>query len=143
MTANLRTIRSIPLALAGDCPPAFEVRGEAYMTKSGFERMNAERGERGEPLFANPRNAAAGAVRQLDPSVTAQRPLSVYVYQLGWSDGPAPSSHFERLEWAARARLPRERRRAPPRHPRRSARARALVGRAAGAARLPTSTAWW
>ena len=99
VTANLRTIRSIPLALAGDCPPAFEVRGEAYMTKSGFERMNAERGERGEPLFANPRNAAAGAVRQLDPSITAQRPLSVYVYQLGWSDGPAPPSHFERLEW--------------------------------------------
>ena len=99
VTANLRTIRTVPLALRGDCPPAFEARGEVYMTKSGFERMNAERAERGEPLFANPRNSAAGAVRQLDPAVTAQRPLSIYVYQVGWSDGPIPSSHFERLEW--------------------------------------------
>ena len=99
ITANLRTIRTIPLALTGDYPPAFEVRGEVYMSKSGFERMNAERGERGEPLFANPRNAAAGAVRQLDPAITAQRPLSIYVYQLGWCDGPRPSSHFETLQW--------------------------------------------
>lgn len=99
VTANLRTIRTVPLALRGDCPPAFEARGEVYMTKSGFERMNAERAERGEPLFANPRNSAAGAVRQLDPAVTAQRPLSIYVYQVGWSDGPVPPSHFERLAW--------------------------------------------
>ncbi len=99
ITPNLRTIRTIPLALTGDFPPAFEVRGEVYMTKSGFERMNAERAERGEPLFANPRNSAAGAVRQLDPAITAQRPLSIYVYQVGWTDGPVPASHLERLNW--------------------------------------------
>lgn len=101
ITPNLRTIRTIPLALTGDFPAAFEVRGEVYMTKSGFERMNAERAERGEPLFANPRNSAAGAVRQLDPTITAQRPLSIYVYQVGWSEGPVPSSHIERLHWLA------------------------------------------
>ncbi|MCY3882935.1 MAG: NAD-dependent DNA ligase LigA [Chloroflexi bacterium] len=101
ITPNLRTIRTIPLALSGDFPSAFEVRGEVYMTKSGFERMNAERAERGEPLFANPRNSAAGAVRQLDPAITAQRPLSIYVYQVGWSEGPVPSSHIERLNWLA------------------------------------------
>ena len=101
ITANLRTIRTIPLVLTGEFPPAFEVRGEIYMTKSGLEKMNAERAERGEPLFANPRNSAAGAVRQLDPGITAQRPLSIYVYQLGWCDGPSPTSHFERLEWLA------------------------------------------
>ena len=101
ITPNLRTIRTIPLGLSGDFPSAFEVRGEVYMTKSGFERMNAERAERGEPLFANPRNSAAGAVRQLDPTITAQRPLSIYVYQVGWSEGPVPSSHIERLHWLA------------------------------------------
>ena len=101
ITANLRTIRSIPLTLAGDFPAAFEARGEVYMTKSGFERMNAERAERGEPLFANPRNSAAGAVRQLDPTITARRPLSIYVYQVGWSEAPVPSSHLERLDWLA------------------------------------------
>ena len=101
ITPNLRTIRTIPLALSGDFPSAFEVRGEVYMTKSGFERMNAERAERGEPLFANPRNSAAGAVRQLDPTITAQRPLSIYVYQVGWSEGAVPSSHIERLHWLA------------------------------------------
>jgi len=101
ITANLRTIRTIPLALTGDFPSAFEVRGEIYMTKSGFERMNAERAERGETLFANPRNSAAGAVRQLDPTITAQRPLSIYMYQVGWSEGPVPASHLERLHWLA------------------------------------------
>ena len=106
ITPNLRTVRTIPLALTGDFPPAFEVRGEIYMTKSGFERMNAERAERGEPLFANPRNSAAGAVRQLDPAVTAQRPLSIYAYQVGWSEGPLPASQIERLQWLASLGFP-------------------------------------
>ncbi|MCY3507157.1 MAG: NAD-dependent DNA ligase LigA [Chloroflexi bacterium] len=106
ITPNLRTIRTIPLALAGDFPSAFEVRGEVYMAKSGFERMNAERAERGEPLFANPRNSAAGAVRQLDPAITAQRPLSIYVYQVGWSEGAAPASQIERLHWLASMGFP-------------------------------------
>ncbi len=99
ITENLRTIRTIPLALRGTSPQRFEVRGEVYMTKSGFEQMNAERAERGEPLYANPRNSAAGSVRQLNPSVTSSRPLSIYIYQLGWCEGPSPNSQFEILQW--------------------------------------------
>ncbi|MCK9521333.1 MAG: NAD-dependent DNA ligase LigA, partial [Dehalococcoidia bacterium] len=99
ITANLRTIKTVPLALSNGAPARFEVRGEVYMTKSGFEAMNADRADRGEPLFANPRNAAAGAVRQLDPRVTAERPLSIFIYQLGWAEGPVPQHHFEILRW--------------------------------------------
>lgn len=99
ITANLRTIRSIPLSLTGTYPQRFEVRGEVYMTKSGFETMNAERAERGEPIYANPRNSAAGSVRQLDPRITAGRPLHVYIYQLGWCDGDFPQRHSEVLTW--------------------------------------------
>ena len=101
ITINLRTVRTIPLVLSGSFPDALEVRGEVYMTKSGFSIMNDERAEKGEPLFANPRNAAAGAVRQLDPKVTASRPLSMFAYQIGWSDGPRPESHRETLSWLA------------------------------------------
>src|SRR3990170_6326774 len=83
ITQNLRTIKSIPLRVAdGELPRRFEVRGEVFMTKAGFERMNQERAERGEPLFANPRNSAAGAVRQLDPRITAKRPLDCFIYAL-------------------------------------------------------------
>lgn len=99
ITANLRTMKSIPWQIKGNVPSAFEVRGEVYMTRSGFEKMNSERADRGEPLFANPRNAAAGAVRQLDPKVTASRPLSIFIYQLGWSEDPYPPSHYELLQW--------------------------------------------
>ena len=99
ITANLRTIKSIPLALTGQPPERFEVRGEVYMTKSGFEAMNLERAARGEPVYANPRNSAAGSVRQLDPKVTAGRPLAIFVYQLGWCDGSSPQEHFEILAW--------------------------------------------
>ena len=101
ITQNLRTIRSIPSRLSKRGLPArFEVRGEVFMTRAGFERMNQERAERGEPLFANPRNSAAGAVRQLDPRVTADRPLDCFIYALGWAEGDAtPTSHWETLEW--------------------------------------------
>jgi DNA ligase (NAD+) len=101
ITPNLRTIKSIPLALTGDFPASFEVRGEVYMTRSGFEQMNTERAERGEALYANPRNSAAGSVRQLDPKITASRPLNIFLYQVGWCDGPRPESHFETLHWLA------------------------------------------
>jgi DNA ligase (NAD+) len=81
VTPNLRTVRDVPLRLRGaGHPPLLEVRGEVYMTFSGFERMNAERAAAGEPVFANPRNAAAGALRQLDPKVTASRPLRFFGY---------------------------------------------------------------
>ncbi|HEU4997257.1 MAG TPA: NAD-dependent DNA ligase LigA [Gemmatimonadaceae bacterium] len=81
VTANLRTIKQIPLRLRGsDLPFQMEVRGEVYMPYSGFERMNEERVKAGEPVFANPRNSAAGALRQLDPAVSAARPLRFFAY---------------------------------------------------------------
>lgn len=82
VTANLRTIKTLPLRLIKDLPGRLEVRGEVFMTKEEFERINAEREEAGLPLFANPRNAAAGSLRQLDPRVTASRALDIYVYYL-------------------------------------------------------------
>ena len=100
ITENLRTIRSIPMKLRGQkYPERFEVRGEVYMPKAAFEKMNEERAERGEPLFANPRNSAAGSVRQLDPSVTASRPLDIFIYQLGWCDGTSPPTHWDTIHW--------------------------------------------
>ncbi len=83
VTPNLRTIRSIPLRLHGRAPGVLEVRGEVYMRRSDFDRMNEKRIAAGEPAFANPRNAAAGAVRQLDPRITASRPLRFFAYGLG------------------------------------------------------------
>ncbi len=100
ITANVRTIRSVPQRLRPKVPRRFEVRGEIYMTKSGFEKLNFERGEAGQPLFASPRNSAAGSVRQLDPKVTASRPLDAFLYQLGWQeDGGPPATHWDVLEW--------------------------------------------
>ncbi len=111
VTENLRTIATIPKLLSGEYPARFEVRGEVYMSKSGFEEMNAaigeqniereKQGRRPLPLYANPRNAAAGSVRQKDPSITASRPLAMYVYQLGWCEGSRPDSHHETLAWLA------------------------------------------
>ena len=101
ITANIRTIKSIPQRIKGDAPARFEMRGEVYMTKSGFERVNFDRGERGEALFASPRNSAAGSVRQKDPSVTASRPLDAFIYQLGWAEGgETPRAHGGVLSWA-------------------------------------------
>ena len=100
ITPNVRTIRSIPQRLPAGVPPRFEVRGEIYMTKSGFEKLNFERGEAGQPLFASPRNSAAGSVRQLDPKVTAGRPLDAFFYQLGWQDDGQPlATHWAVLDW--------------------------------------------
>ena len=102
VTPNVRTIRSVPLALqpAGTVPVRMEVRGEVYLRRDGFEQLNAERAERGEPLFANPRNAAAGSLRQLDSRITAGRPLDIWVYQLGWVEGGGdPSSHWDAMIW--------------------------------------------
>ncbi|HEY4303044.1 MAG TPA: NAD-dependent DNA ligase LigA [Gemmatimonadaceae bacterium] len=88
VTANLRTIQSIPLRLRGDDHPfIMEVRGEVYYPFSGFEKMNVERVRNGEPVFANPRNATAGALRQLDPAVTASRPLRFFGYAIALPDG--------------------------------------------------------
>ncbi len=89
ITQNVRTIQSVPLRLLGeDWPAVMEVRGEVYMTHAGFERLNAETRRRGDEPFANPRNAAAGSLRQLDPRITASRPLSFCCY--GWGETSAP-----------------------------------------------------
>jgi DNA ligase (NAD+) len=100
ITQNLKTVRSIPLAINGDFPPRFEVRGEVFLPKAGFAKLNREREEEGLPLFANPRNAAAGSVRQLDPRITARRPLDIYIYMLGYAEGKAtPPTHWETMEY--------------------------------------------
>jgi len=100
ITQNLRTVRSIPLSVPRDAPPRFEVRGEVFLPKAGFEKLNRERAKEGLSLFANPRNAAAGSVRQLDPRITARRPLDIYIYMLGWAEGKAtPPTHWETMEY--------------------------------------------
>ena len=100
ITQNLRTIRSIPLSVPKEAPPRFEVRGEVFLPKAGFNKLNQERAEEGLPLFANPRNAAAGSVRQLDPRITAKRPLDIYIYMLGYAKGKAtPPTHWETMEY--------------------------------------------
>lgn len=101
ITQNLKTIRSIPLSVPREeAPPKFEVRGEVYIPKKGFKKLNEERAREGLPLFANPRNAAAGSVRQLDSSITAKRPLDIFVYGLGPVEGKAvPDTHWEIMQW--------------------------------------------
>ncbi len=99
VTQNLKTIRSIPLAVSGNVPRRFEVRGEVYLSRAGFKKLNEARAKAGQPLFANPRNAAAGSIRQLDSRVTAQRPLDIFIYGLGWVEGESPSTHWETMEY--------------------------------------------
>ena len=101
VTPNLRTIKSIPLRVHGaGLPDRFEVRGEVIFPKDRFRSFNAKRESRGEPTFANPRNAAAGAIRQLDSSATASRPLDIFVYGLGWSEGGnTPDDQWRMLDW--------------------------------------------
>ncbi len=100
VTANVRTIRSVPLRLLGDeIPTRLDVRGEVYMPVEGFRRLNEEAAKRGEKTFANPRNAAAGSLRQLDPRITARRPLEMYCYAIGLAEGVTlADTHFDQLE---------------------------------------------
>ncbi|CNL34701.1 NAD-dependent DNA ligase LigA [Yersinia kristensenii] len=99
ITANVRTIRAIPLRLQGDnIPRRVEVRGEVFMPQAGFEQLNDEARRKGGKIFANPRNAAAGSLRQLDPRITAKRPLTFFCYGVGLLDGgELPRSHIQRL----------------------------------------------
>lgn len=108
ITPNLRMVRSIPLRIAVDEPPrAIEVRGEVYMSKLEFDRLNTTRKAAGEQLYMNTRNTAAGSLRQLDPNVTASRHLDLFVYQLGWFEGLAPpKTHSEAMAWIAKAAFP-------------------------------------
>jgi DNA ligase (NAD+) len=97
VTANLRTVRSVPLALLGDAPRLLDVRGEVILRRGDFERLNRERLAAGEEPMANPRNGAAGSLRQLDPKVTAARPLVFYAYGIGRCEGRTPGSQWEIL----------------------------------------------
>ncbi|MEQ1661297.1 MAG: NAD-dependent DNA ligase LigA [Thiobacillus sp.] len=108
VTQNLRTVRTIPLRLAHRAPEVLEVRGEVYMRRDDFERYNTQQREAGKPALVNPRNGAAGSIRQLDPKLAAQRPLSFFAYGLGevqgWQD--APRTHSTTLDALAAFGLP-------------------------------------
>ena len=107
VTRNVRTLRQIPLRLHGEAPPVLEVRGEIYMRRDDFERMNLAQEAAGQKIFVNPRNAAAGSLRQLDPSITAQRPLSFFAYGLGEVQGwTLPDTHSGVLDALAQFGLP-------------------------------------
>ena len=100
VTQNLRTIRTIPMSLLGEPPPYLEVRGEVYLPLEEFRLLNEGRAERGEPLYANPRNTGAGSVRQLDSKVTASRNMHIWVYSLGdISETNRPIGHWDGLQW--------------------------------------------
>jgi DNA ligase (NAD+) len=106
ITQNIATIRSVPKRLKGNAPDVLEVRGEAYLDKSGFAKLNAERTKAGLPEFANPRNAAAGSLKQLDPSIAAQRPLGVIFYGTGSVEGIALEKHSELFALLKKLGLP-------------------------------------
>jgi DNA ligase (NAD+) len=109
VTANIRTIRSVPLKLIkpphGTIPKLLEVRGEVIFPRRAFERLNAERIRAGEPPFANPRNAAAGSLRQLDPKITASRPLDIFIHSPGAMEGVEFASQWEFLQGVRRMGL--------------------------------------
>jgi DNA ligase (NAD+) len=109
VTANLRTIPAIPLALPASAPAHVEVRGEVIMLKKDFQRLNAEQAAKGERAFVNPRNAAAGGLRQLDPKATAARRLAFFAYGIGeadWGKKTAPDTHGELMDWLEELRFP-------------------------------------
>ena len=112
VTANVRTIHAIPLKLAGRVPEVLEARGEIFMTRAAFEKLNRRQAEHEEKIFVNPRNAAAGAVRQLDPRITARRPLSFSAYGIGLVRGwKMPGRHSELLDALQAFGLPVDRHR--------------------------------
>ncbi len=107
VTHNLRTMPSIPLSLDMDSPPALlEVRGEVYMSLPDFAKLNERRAEQGLSTFMNPRNSAAGTIRQLDPKLAADRPLSFWAYQIGATEGISFAAHWDALQWLREHRFP-------------------------------------
>ncbi|TDQ59617.1 DNA ligase (NAD+) [Mesocricetibacter intestinalis] len=108
ITANIRTVRNIPLRLLTENPPRrLEVRGEVFMPQAGFERLNQQALAQGEKTFANPRNAAAGSLRQLDPKITSRRPLTLNAYAIGIAEGVSlPDTHYQRLQWLKSLGIP-------------------------------------
>jgi DNA ligase (NAD+) len=109
ITENLKTLPSIPLRLRNGAPSTLEVRGEVYMDLDAFQALNREREEQGEPSFANPRNATAGSLRQLDSKITAKRPLKIFCYGVGLMQGATPATHADLLQqlqqWGLRVNL--------------------------------------
>ena len=142
VTQNLRTIGSIPLRI-DDAPPLLEVRGEIYLPLAAFARLNEQRAEAGEPTYANPRNTAAGSIRQLDPQLAASRPLSIWCYSVGALEGISFETHWESLEWLRDARLQGQPRRGDPRHASTRWSRPAAPGRSAATGSTSRSTAWW
>jgi len=106
ITQNIRTIRSVPEHLRDAAPKLLEVRGEVYMDRKGFEKLNDERKKQGLPLFANPRNAAAGSLKQLDPAIVAERPLGVVIYGTGATEGMEVDLHSEIFRLLKKLGLP-------------------------------------
>ncbi|WP_353686130.1 NAD-dependent DNA ligase LigA [Thermodesulfovibrio sp. 3462-1] len=106
ITQNIKTIKSIPLRIEGVTPEEIDIRGEVYMNIDEFERINRERQEKGEPIFANPRNAASGSVRQFDPSITASRRLHIACYGVGYYRGVEFKTQYEFIQWLRQARFP-------------------------------------
>jgi DNA ligase (NAD+) len=98
VTANLRTMKSVPVKLRGRAPALIEIRGEVFMTKADFLAMNDAQAKAGQKVFANPRNAAAGSLRQLDPKITAGRPLSLFAYAMGEASEPPATTHWDFLQ---------------------------------------------
>ncbi len=107
VTSNVRTVKAIPLRLQGESPAVIEIRGEVYMRRDDFERLNVRQAEAGDKTFVNPRNAAAGSIRQLDPNIAARRPLSFFAYGLGdIGEWTPPATHAEVLDAIAAYGLP-------------------------------------
>lgn len=106
VTQNLKTVKNLPLTLNDGAPPLLEVRGEVFIKRADFKRMNEQLLTRGEEAFVNPRNSAAGSLRQLDSKITASRPLSVYVYEVGVVEGKSFASHCEKLKYFEELGLP-------------------------------------
>jgi DNA ligase (NAD+) len=105
VTQNLRTVKSIPKQVEG-APPLLEVRGEVYLPRAAFAKLNEQRAAEGLPTFANPRNSAAGSIRQLDPSVSASRPLALWAYSIGALEGMELETHYESMEWLRKHGFP-------------------------------------
>ena len=99
ITGNLKTIRSLPLRLPAKAPAVLEVRGEVFMSRAGFAKLNEKRKAEGEEPFANPRNAAAGSLKMLDPKMVAERPLGIILYGLGEVNGEMPVTQKEGVDW--------------------------------------------
>ena len=150
--ATARSARTSPTTCArsprsrcasSDAPPLIEVRGEVYMSLADFAALNERRAEAGLPTFMNPRNSAAGTIRQLDPELTAERPLSMWCYGIGATEGISLREPLGGARVAARARLPRQRRRQAARLPRTRSSRSAWPGRSAAARSTSRSTASW